>query len=137
MEDPIRISLAPRTAVALWLGAVPPLAVGLATGGLAAALGVAFEIACPLLALSNARWPVRAHRLFPLYFVALFLVALAAFEFNSVVFVVDTWSALLLALLTMPPVRPQEIDPALARGPGGPRHSTTQRWGEATPSFRG
>ena len=106
MEDPSRISLAPRTLVLLWLGAVPPLAAGLATGGLAAALGAAFAAACPVLVASSLRWPVRAERFFPLYFGALFLIALTSLEFNSLAFVVDTWSALLLGLLTMPATPP-------------------------------
>jgi hypothetical protein len=129
MEDPSRISLAPWTLVSLCLGAVPPVAAGLATGGLAAALGGAFAAACPVLVASSARWPVRAPRLFPLYFVALFLFALTAFEFNSVAFVVDTWSALLLGLLTMPGARPEKIDRgAIAGAPTGRRRSTAQPW---------
>jgi hypothetical protein len=118
MEDPSRITMAPGTLVSLWLGAVPPLAAGLATGGLAAALGGAFALACPLLAVSSARWPVRAPRLLPLYFVTLFLLALTAFEFNSVAFVVDAWSALLLGLLTMPSGHPSRVDPTSV--PGAP-----------------
>jgi hypothetical protein len=137
MEDPIRISLAPRTAMALWLGAVPPVAAGLATGGLAAAVGGAFALACPLLAAAGARWPVRAPRFFPLYFVALFLIALAAFEFNSAAFVADTWSALILGVLTMHVDRPQEVDPdAFTRAPRARRRSTAAPWRKPTPSFR-
>jgi hypothetical protein len=110
MEDPIRISLAPRTMVALWLGAVPPLAAGLATGGLAAAVGGMFEVACPLLVALSLRWPVRAPRLFPLYFATLFVVALVAFPFNSLAFITDSWSALLLSVVTMAEAHPGEID---------------------------
>lgn len=106
-----QISPAPRTSVALWLGAVAPVAAGFATGGLAAAFGAAFTAGCPLLVVSSARWPVRAPRIFPLYFVALFVAALTAFEFNSVAFVVDTWSALLLGLVTIPAGRLRVMDP--------------------------
>ena len=109
MEDPSRISLAPRTLMLLWLGAVLPLAAGLATGGLAAALGVAFAGACPLLVGARALWPARAPRWAPVYFLAMFLVALFAFEFNSVVFLVDTWSALLLGVFMVPVARPHAI----------------------------
>jgi hypothetical protein len=137
MEDPIRISVAPRLAMSLWLGAVPPLAVGLANGGLAAALGVAFAVACPLLVVSSALAPVRAPRFFPLYFVALFLVALSAFEFNSVAFVVDTWSALILGVVTMVVERPPEIDPeVLARPPRALRRSSAEPWPTPTASVR-
>jgi hypothetical protein len=129
MEDQSRISLAPRTLASLWLGAVPPFAAGLASGGLAAALGTAFAAACPLLVASSARWPVRAPRFFPLYFVALFLVALAAFDLNSAAFVVDTWSALLLGLLTMPAGRPQKIEMgAVADAPTARRHAAAPPW---------
>jgi hypothetical protein len=117
MEDPIRISLAPGTMVSLWLGAVPPMAAGLAAGGPAAAVGAGFAAACPLLVASGARWPVRAPRLFPVYFGALFLIALTAFEFNSVAFVVDTWSALLLGVLTIPVARTEQIDAVAVAGP--------------------
>jgi hypothetical protein len=114
-----RISLAPRTSVALWLGAVAPVAAGFATGGLAAAFGAAFTAGCPLLVVSSARWPVRAPRIFPLYFVALFVAALTAFEFNSVAFVVDTWSALLLGLVTIPAGRLRMMNPRdVAHGDG-------------------
>lgn len=138
MEDPIRISLAPRTMVALWLGAMPPLVVGLATGGLAAAFGGAFAIACPMmLVVSGARWSVRARYFFPVYFAALFLVALGAFEFNSIPFVVDTWSALIFGVLTMPVGRPLEVDPkAFARAPDAGRRSSAKPWQRRTPSFR-
>lgn len=105
MDNSSRISMAPRTSVALWLGAVAPVVAGFANGGLAAALGGAFAAGCPLLAVSSARWPARAPRVFPLYFVALFVAAITAFEFNSVAFVVDTWSALLLGLVTIPASR--------------------------------
>jgi len=129
MEDPSRISLAPRTLVLLWLGAVPPLAAGLATGGLAAALGATFAAACPVLAASGLRWPVRAERFFPLYFGALFLIALTSLEFNSVAFVVDTWSALLLGLLTMPGTRPEKLDlGTIAGAPVERRRSVAKPW---------
>ena len=129
MEDPSRISLAPRISVLLWLGAVPPLAAGLATGGLAAVLGGAFALACPLLVALSLRWPVRGPRLFPLYFVALFLVALVTFPFNSVAFVVDTWSALFLGLVTMQAGRPHEIEAGNVDGaPGARRTSTARLW---------
>jgi len=109
MEFSRRISLAPTALMVLWIGAVPPLAVGLRTGGLAAALGAAFAAACPLLILARGCWPVRAARWFPLYFLVLFVVALTAFEFNSVVFLVDTWSALLLGVFTVPVGRAHAI----------------------------
>ena len=118
MEDPSRIPLAPRTLVSLWLGAVPPLAAGLATGGLATALGGAFAVACPVLVASSVRWPVRAQRFFPLYFVALFLIAITAFELNSVAFVADTWSALILGLLVIPAASPEKVSwRAISTGP--------------------
>jgi hypothetical protein len=101
MDDSTRITLAPRTLVALWLAAVMPMASGVATGGLAAALGGAFAIGCPLVVAVSARWPARAPRIIPLYFAALFVIAVTSLEFNSLAFVVDTWSALLLGLLTM------------------------------------
>ena len=109
MEYSSRISLAPRALMLLWLGAVLPLAAGLATGGLAAALGAAFAAACPLLVVACARLPARAARWFSLYFLAIFVVALSSFEFNSVVFLVDTWSALLLGMFLVPAVRPHAI----------------------------
>jgi len=109
MKYSSRISPAPRTLMLLWLGAVPPLAVGLATGGLAAALGAAFAAACPLLVGARVCWPARAARWFSLYFLAIFVVALSSFEFNSVVFLVDTWSALLLGVFLVPPVRPHAV----------------------------
>ena len=129
MEETNRISLPPRTSVSLWLGAVPPVAAGFATGGLAAALGCAFVAACPLLAVLSARWPVRAPRFFPLYFVALFLVALGAFEFNSPAFVVDTWAALLLGLLTIPAGQPEKINSgAITGAPSARRRETADAW---------
>jgi hypothetical protein len=114
MESSYRISLAPRTMMMLWLGAVPPLAAGLASGGLAAVLGAAFGAACPVLVALGAAWPTRAPRLFPLYFVTLFVVANAILPFNSLAFVVDTWSALLLALVTMSHGGPPVIEAAVA-----------------------
>jgi hypothetical protein len=102
MKDPNPMLLAPRTSIALCLGAVPPLAVGLPTGGLAAVVGGAFAAACPLLMASSGNWPKGAPRLSPLYFAALFLIALVAFDFNSPAFIVDTWSALLLGLWAVP-----------------------------------
>jgi len=115
MDNSSRISLTPRTSVALWLGAVAPVVAGFATGGLAAVLGAAFTAGCPLLVVSSARWPVRAPRVFPLYFLALFVAALTAFEFNSVAFVVDTWSALLLGLVAIPAGRPQAASASPSR----------------------
>lgn len=116
MKDSSRISLSPRTSMPLWLGAVLPLAVGLATGGLAAALGAAFAAACPVLMVVTARWPARAPRIFPFYFAVLFVIALVAFEFNSAVFVVDTWSALVLGMLAIPTARPRPLGKALLHG---------------------
>jgi hypothetical protein len=101
------------------LGAVAPLAAGLAKGGLAAVVGGLFEIACPLLAVLGLLWPMRAPRVFPLYFAALFVLALAAFPFNSVAFIADSWSALLLGVVTMAEARPREI--AAAGVVGAPR----------------
>jgi hypothetical protein len=106
MESSSRISLTPRTLTLLWLGAVPPFAAGLASGGVAAALGVAFAIACPALVACAAAWPVRAAGFFPLYFAVLFGLACGALAFNSLAFVVDTWSALLLALAMPLAARP-------------------------------
>jgi hypothetical protein len=115
--------------VSLSVGAVPPLAAGLAMGGLAAALGGAFAAACPLLVASNVRWPVRAERFFPFYFVALFLIALTSFDFNSVAFVVDTLSALLIGLLAMPATHPEKVDlRAIAGAPIERHRSTANPW---------
>lgn len=107
MERPSRIALAPGMMISLWSGTVAPLVVGLSMGGFAAALGAAFVVACPLLVLSSTRRRERPSVMFPLYFGGLFVFALAAFEFNSPAFVVDTWSALLLGMLTVPKGRPK------------------------------
>jgi hypothetical protein len=123
MDDSSRILVTPRTSMALWLGAVPPLAAGLPSGGLPAAVGGAFAAACPLLMASSARWPARAPRLFPLYFAALFLLALMAFEFNSPAFIVDTWSALLLGLWAVP--RSSQPKARLFRSLGDPDPRST------------
>ena len=129
MQSPSRISRATRMSVPLMVGAIPPVATGLATGGLTLALGAAFLAGGPLLAASSARWPIHAPRLFPLYLGALFVAAIAAFEFNSLPFVVDTWSALLLGLLTLPAGHPTEIDSrAVARPPASNRRSIPRVW---------
>jgi hypothetical protein len=128
VDSSSRISLAPRILMLLWLGAVPPLAAGLASGGVAAALGAAFAIACPMLVALGAVWPVRAPRVFPLYFAALFVVASSALPFNSVAFVVDTWSALLLALVAMAHGRPRQVDADVAGAPGARRRSGPDSW---------
>jgi hypothetical protein len=109
MEHSSRITLAPRTLVSLWLGAVLPMASGISTGGLAAALGGAFAIGCPLIVAVSARWPSSAPRVAPIYFAALFLFSVTALEFNSLAFVVDTWSALLLGLFTMDVRRKRKV----------------------------
>ena len=114
--------------LSLWLGAVPPFAAGLATGGLAIALGGFFAAACPLMVASSARWPVRASRFFSLYFVVLFVIAFFAFEFNSVAFVVDTWSALLLGLLTAPAGLLQKMDSAAVDGAPPARRAAALLW---------
>jgi hypothetical protein len=94
-----RICFAPRTLLVLSLGAVAPLATGMASGRAALAIGLAFAVACPLLAGLGAVWP-RMIGVFPLYFAVLFSLAIAVLPFNSAAFVADSWAALLLAIVT-------------------------------------
>jgi hypothetical protein len=70
----------------------------MASGRVALAMGVAFALACPLLAGLGAVWP-RMIGVFPLYFAALFSLAIVVLPFNSPAFVADSWAALLLGIV--------------------------------------
>jgi hypothetical protein len=123
----VRICFAPRTLVLISLGGVAPAAAGFATGSAALALGMAFAVACPLLLGIGAIWP-RTIRLFPLYFAALFVLAIAVLPFNSAAFIADSWAALFLTLVTLGSgVMPARRRPTRSSGVGGELMFTAAR----------
>jgi hypothetical protein len=120
----------PRTSVLVWVGAVPSIAVGLAGEGMASALslltGVAVLALPSLVALRGKR-----DRVLPVVFGLLFVAVVALLPFNSLAFVVDTWTALLMALAALPsPSAPKSRPPVLEVRPVFARVERTDTPGE-------
>jgi hypothetical protein len=84
-----------------WFASSAPLAIGLASGGIAAALSIAVGIAAPCLAAIATCRPRYSYAP-PLCFTLLFVAAVGALCFNSAAFVIDTWTTLFMAVTTIP-----------------------------------
>jgi hypothetical protein len=91
----------PRMPLFAWLASSAPLAIGMSNGGLVSVLSIAIGIASPWLA-AVATYRPRYGYAPPLCFVLLFIAAVGLLCFNSVAFVVDTWTTLLMAVTTIP-----------------------------------
>jgi len=86
----------------LWLAALPPLVAGMASSGLPRALGLLIGLSWFVLlivALGRARL---AALLLPAAATAWFVVVLLVLPFNSPAFIVDSWAALAMLLMTFP-----------------------------------
>ena len=84
-----------------WLASSAPLAIGIASGGIAALLSIAVGIATPSLAAIATCRPRHSYAP-PLCFTLLFVAAVGALCFNSAAFVIDTWTTLFMAVTTIP-----------------------------------
>jgi hypothetical protein len=91
----------PRTPLFVWLASPAPLVLGMAGGGMPAALSIAVGIVAPCLA-AVATYRLRYSYAPSLCLALLFVAAVGLLCFNSAAFVVDTWTTLLLAITTIP-----------------------------------
>jgi hypothetical protein len=85
----------------LWLIAVPPLAVGLASEGAAEGIGLAIGLSW-LALLPIVLYTRRLSFLLPVCAAMLFLASLLALPFNSTAFIMNAWTTLIMALVTFP-----------------------------------
>jgi hypothetical protein len=102
----------PRMPLFAWLASPAPLAIGMASGGMPAALSIAVGIAAPFLA-AVATYRPRYSYAPSLCVTLLFIAAVGLLCFNSVAFVVDTWTTLLMAVTTIPRSR-STVGPGVA-----------------------
>ena len=100
-QNPRRDAAEPRLPLFFWLASPAPLAIGMAGGGMPAALSIAVGIAAPCLAAAATYRP-RCSYTPSLCLALLFVAAVGLLCFNSAAFVADTWTTLLLAVTTIP-----------------------------------
>ena len=100
-ENADRRIVEPRMPLFAWLASVPPIAVGMSSSGMAAALSIAIGISVPCL-LAFATYRPGHNYVLPLCFGLLFIAVVGLLRFNSLAFVVDAWTTLLMTVTTIP-----------------------------------
>ena len=92
------------------LAMVPPIAVGLGSDGLAAALSLVIGVSLPTLVAAGFLSSMAGRLLAPISFGVFFFASILLLPFNSLGFFVDAGTTLLLGLATIPRGRPAWAD---------------------------
>jgi hypothetical protein len=108
-----RAAAEPRMPLFVWLASPASLAIGMAGGGMPAAVSIVVGIASPCLA-AVATYRPRYGYAPSVCLALLFVAAVGLLCFGSAAFVVDTWTTLLMAVTTVPRSRSSVARGALA-----------------------